>query len=260
MEHTAEEIQHIRLNKRLVRLFRKACADYRLIEDGDRILIGLSGGKDSLALTEFLGEQAQIYVPRFEVRAVHVSLQNIAYQADLDYLARFCEAHKVPFEHVVTGFEPLEEHRNPCFLCSWYRRKALFEAAQRLGCNKIALGHHQDDIIETLLMNLVFEGTFGTIAPSLRMDKFPITMIRPLCLMQEKDLQAYAEAQGYAKQVKLCPFEKVSARAKVKGLVSELEQLNPEVRSSIWNAMSNIKAAYLPPKVEGAFSKNNTIK
>ncbi len=249
MERSKEEIALIRQQSKLTRLFHKACSEYGLIADGDSILVGLSGGKDSLALVEFLGERSRIYVPRFKVYAVHVSVENIGYQSDIEYLQSFCEEHNVTFVHRTTRFDDTTDTRKShCFLCSWYRRKTLFETAQELGCNKIALGHHQDDIIETLLMNLIFQGSFSTIAPSLKMSKFPITMIRPLCLMEEKEIATYAEMRGYKKQAKLCPFEKESSRSGIKELVKQLEQFNPHVRDSIWGAMSNIKGEYLPMK------------
>ena len=249
MERSKEETELLKQQIKLTRLFHKACSEYGLIEDGDSILVGLSGGKDSLALVEFLGERSKIYVPRFKVCAVHISIDNIGYSSDLEYLRRFCELHNVSFIHRTSHFSETEgSKKSHCFLCSWYRRKALFETAQETGCNKIALGHHQDDIIETLLMNLIFQGSFSTIAPKLTMTKFPITMIRPLCLMEEKEIAAYAAMQGYHKQAKLCPFEKESSRSGIKELVSQLETFNPNVRDSIWGAMSNIKEEYLPLK------------
>ncbi len=264
MERTPEEIELIRCKKRLTKRFHKACADYGLIEDGDHILIGLSGGKDSLALVEFLGQRQKIYVPRFRVTAVHISIPSIGYQSDLDYLQAFCAQHGVPFVHKETTISdpkgeesdrgkvsPLSGGRKGgsiCFLCSWYRRKALFEVAQELGCNKIALGHHKDDIVETLLMNLIYTGTFGTIAPRLQMEKFPMIMIRPLCLIREEEIQHYATIAGYQQQDKRCPFEKDSSRAEVKNLLQTLKQFNPNALDSIWGAMENIKSDYLPKK------------
>ncbi len=255
MERTPEEIELIKCQKRLTKRFHKACADYGLIEDGDHILIGLSGGKDSLALVELLGRRQKIHVPHFRVTAVHVSVTNIGYKSDLEYLQAFCAQHNVPFVYKETTAPltpPMEGGRtkNTCFLCSWNRRKALFEVAKELGCNKIALGHHKDDIVETLLMNLIYQGNFGTIAPKLQMEKFPMLMIRPLCLIHEEDLQHYATLAGYRKQQKLCPFEKESSRADVKELVATLKQFNPNVLDSIWGAMENIKTEYLPKKIE----------
>ncbi len=254
MERTQEDIALIKCQKRLTKRFHKACADYGLIEDGDHILIGLSGGKDSLALVELLGRRQKIHVPRFRVTAVHVSVTNIGYQSDLDYLEAFCSAQGVPFVHkeIIAPLNPPIKggrQKNICFLCSWNRRKALFEVAKELGCNKIALGHHKDDIVETLLMNLIYQGNFGTIAPKLQMEKFPMLLIRPLCLIHEEELQHYSELAGYKKQQKLCPFEKDSSRADVKELVSTLKKFNPHVLDSVWGAMENIKMEYLPMRV-----------
>ena len=249
MQRTKEEIELIRLRSRLTKRFHKACADYGLITDGDHILIGLSGGKDSLALVELLGKRAQIHVPRFEVTAVHVRVKERDYHSDLSYLEDFCSRVRVPLIVKDTEIgEAKGKDKDPCFLCSWYRRKVLFDVAQELGCNKIALGHHKDDLIETLLMNLVFQGSIGTIPPLLQMEKMPIQMIRPLCLIEEKDIAEYAERSGYEKQVKLCPLEKVSSRADMKELIKQLEKLNPNVRDSIFGAMENIKAEYLPKR------------
>lgn len=252
---TPQEIALQQLRSRLTKRFHKACADYHLIEDGDHILIGLSGGKDSLALVEFLGRRAQIFVPRFQVTAVHIRVKERDYHSDLTYLEDFCARLRVPFiirdteigNAHTTDIEVTKE-KDPCFLCSWFRRKALFEVAKEIGCNKIALGHHKDDLVETLLMNLIFQGSFSTIPPLLQMDKMPIQMIRPLCLIDEKDIAQYAQLSAYEKQVKLCPLEKASSRALVKQLVAQLEQLNTHVRDSIWGAMENIKSDYLPRK------------
>ena len=259
MQRSPEEIELIKLRTRLTKRFHKACADYGLIADGDHILIGLSGGKDSLALVEFLGKRAQVYVPSFKVTAVHVREKERDYHSDLSYLEDFCARARVPFVVRDTeigdeamrrdGEEEKSKEKHPCFLCSWYRRKVLFDVAKELGCNKIALGHHKDDLVETLLMNLIFQGSIATIPPLLQMEKMPIQMIRPLCLIEEKDIQRYAELSQYVKQQKLCPLEKVSSRAEVKQLLKQLEMMNPNVRDSIYGAMENIKADYLPKKV-----------
>ena len=258
MNKTPEEIALEKLRARLTKKFHKACADYGLIADGDHILIGLSGGKDSLALVEFLGKRAQVYVPRFQVTAVHIRVKERDYHSDLSYLEDFCARVRVPLvirdteigeARETSNLEGKSQEKHPCFLCSWYRRKALLDVAKELGCNKIALGHHKDDLIETLLMNLIFQGSVSTIPPLLHMEKMPLQMIRPLCLIEEKDIATYAEMSRYEKQLKLCPLEKVSSRAQVKDLLSQLEELNPNVRDSIWGAMENIKADYLPKKV-----------
>ena len=221
-------------------------AAYHLIEDDDKILVGLSGGKDSLLLTELLAKRARIQHPRFKVEAIHVRMENIQYQTDTSYLEQFCSALDVPLHVVTTSFEvgnahgeDLRKQKQPCFLCSWNRRKQLFNLAQELGCNKIALGHHQDDIIHTALMNLTYQAHFATMPVRLRMRKMPLTIIRPLCLIQEHDIKAWAEIQHYKKQQMLCPYETNSHRTDIKRIYDQLEQMNPEVRYSIWNALEN---------------------
>ena len=240
------------MRARLTKRFHKACADYGLIADGDHILIGLSGGKDSLALTELLGRRARIHVPSFRVSALHVRVKERDYHTDISYLEKFCEECGVPLivRDVEIGVKELRsegvKENNPCFLCSWYRRKTLFNVAQEMGCNKIAFGHHKDDVVQTLLMNLIYQGAFATMPPMLQLEKMPLQIIRPLCLIEEKDLIQYAAMRGYEKQAKLCPFEHVSAREKAKDLLAQIEALNPEAKDSIWGAMTNIKEEYLP--------------
>ena len=228
--------------------FVKAMATYHLIEDDDRILVGLSGGKDSLLLLEFLAKRAKIDHPRFSVEALHVRMDNIHYETDTSYLQQFCDELGVRLHVRTTRFEIGEEtiknardarrQKQPCFLCSWQRRKEMFNLAQQLGCNKIALGHHQDDLIHTALMNLTFQGRFDTMPASLKMRKMPLTIIRPLCMMEETDIKAYAEMRGYQKQTKLCPYETASHRSDIKRLYNEMEQINPEARFSIWRALN----------------------
>ena len=240
------------LFKKLNERFVKAFATYGLLADDDHILIGLSGGKDSLLLTELLGRRASISHPRFRVEAVHVRMENISYETSTDYLQQFCAALNVPL-HVVTTRFPQPAHEStpestesrqthtrqkpPCFLCSWQRRKQLFNLAQELGCNKIALGHHRDDIIHTALMNLIFQGRFGTMPAILKMRKMPLAIIRPLCLIDETDIRKYAELNGYQSVLKLCPHEHDSQRSNVAELYRLAEQMNGEARYSIWKAL-----------------------
>ena len=253
------------LQDKLTKRFHKACADYGLIADGDHILIGLSGGKDSLAMVELLGRRAKIYKPRFRVTALHVRVKERAYQTDMSYLENFCREAGVPLlvrdVEIGESYSPKGDPTatrsysaavlqrsgpaNPCFLCSWYRRKELFNVAQEIGCNKIALGHHRDDVVQTLLMNLIYQGAIAAMPPKLKMDKMPIELIRPLYLIDEEDLIAYAAERGYQKQVKLCPFEHVSSREKVKDLLAQIKALNPEAMDSIYGAIHNIKENYL---------------
>ena len=246
------------LEKRLYERFVRAFVTYHLLEDDDHVLVGLSGGKDSLLLTELLAKRARIDKPRFKVEAVHVRMENIHYATSTDYLQAFCDSLGIRLHIRTTRFEVIDENnaadediikfkaqsskfkrrqKQPCFLCSWYRRKALFNLAQQLGCNKIALGHHRDDIIHTTLMNLTFQGRFDTMPPLLRMRKMPLTIIRPLCLIDEADIRRYAELSAYEKVVKTCPHEHDTNRTAIAELFARMEQMNPEARFSIWKAL-----------------------
>ena len=247
-----------RLEKRLNERFIKAMATYHLIEDDDHILVGLSGGKDSLLLLELLAKRSRISHPRFKVEALHVRMDNIHYETDTSYLQQFCDDLGVTLHVRTTSFEVFNEEtenneiinlqsptsklkrkqKQPCFLCSWNRRKQMFNLAQELGCNKIALGHHQDDLLHTALMNLSFQGRFDTMPALLRMRKMPLSIIRPLCMIEEKDIKTYAALQGYQKQKKLCPYETNSHRADIKEIYDAIERMNPEARYSIWNALN----------------------
>ena len=270
MTKTPAQTEQEELLARLTRRFHKACAEYGLIADGDHILIGLSGGKDSLALVELLGRRAKIYKPRFSVSAIHVRVKERDYRSDIGYLESFCKEAGVPFLVRDTEIGGLVESRkskvesplvesqkskvesttNPCFLCSWYRRKVLFNTAQELGCNKIAFGHHRDDLLETMLMNLIYQGTFATMPPKLQLEKMPLQIIRPLCLIDEADLIRYAALRQYERQPKLCPFEHVSARERANGLLEQIRALNPEAADTMYAAMTNVKEEYLPRKLK----------
>lgn len=252
---------------KLLRLLTKALRQYRLIDDGDHVLVALSGGKDSLCLLQLLAQRRHVYPPRFSLSAVHVRMENVDYESDTSYLEDFCKRLDVPLYIRTTRFETtasnneesathsIEEsatsndensaerthiphqQKTPCFLCSWNRRKQIFNLAQELGCTKIALGHHQDDILHTALMNLTFQGRFGSMPVLLRMKKMPLTIIRPLCLCREADIRAFAEEQHYQPQRKRCPYDTDTHRTSIRNLYNQMEALNPELRYSLWHAL-----------------------
>ncbi len=223
---------------RLRRSFMQGIRRFNLVEAGDHVLLGVSGGKDSLCLLELLGEAARRSGGKFRVTALHVRMTGVDYLSDTSYLERRAAAVDVPLLVRMGAFEPdRQERRSPCFLCSWHRRKVLFSVAQELGCNKIALGHHQDDILKTALMNLTFSGSFSTMPALLRLRKMPLAIIRPLCMVKEEDLKAWAEESGYEPMKKNCPHEKAGNRSNISAAFETMQQLNPEFRYSLWHAL-----------------------
>lgn len=227
-----------KLHKRIIQRMLKAIVSYSLIDDGDRILVGLSGGKDSLCLVDLLAERMKILKPKFSVEALHIRMENIHYESDTTYLEQFCESRGVRFRVATAAFDASTDTRkSPCFLCSWNRRKQLFNIAQAEGFNKIALGHHQDDLVHTAMMNLFFEGSFSTMPARLQMRKMPLTIIRPLCMISEADLKLYAEMNDFQKQTKLCPYETDSFRSDMRDVFAQIESFAPDARHSVWNAL-----------------------
>ena len=247
------------MEKKIGRLFHRACSEYSLLKDGDRVLVALSGGKDSLMLVRLLGGQSRIFKPRIEVEAVHVVMDNIPYETDRSYIQGFCEEHGVRLTILHSYFDDgsegsekgsdagsLRKRKTKCFLCSWNRRKAIFRHAAEHGFNKVALGHHQDDILTTLLMNMAFEGSIQTMPPRLKMTHYPVEIIRPLCLVPERLVREHAAALGFEKQKTPCPYDTVTKRKEMGEFFHALEAINPDVRHSLWNSMRNIYADLLP--------------
>lgn len=219
---------------KIKKLFNKGCTDHHLLSDGDRILIALSGGKDSLMLARLLALRSRIYSPRISVEAAHVIMDNIPYETDRSYLQAFCDELGIKLHILHSRFdESTDPRKTRCFLCAWNRRKTLFNFAVENGFNKIALGHHNDDIIVTYLMNITFEGSAHTMPPILQLEHYPLQIIRPLCLVHEDDIREMSEKLGFQKQKALCPYEEVTNRKVMTDVFHHLQSLNPEARYSL---------------------------
>ena len=195
------------MEKKIIRLFRKGCADHSLLADGDKILVALSGGKDSLLLLQLMAAQARIFKPAIRIEAAHVVMDNIPYETDRSYIEEFCKEQGVKLHILHSSFdETTDKRKTKCFLCAWNRRKTLFQFAEENQFNKVALGHHMDDFLVTYLMNITFEGTATTMQPLIRMEHYDLSVIRPLCLVHESMIKAYAADKGFAKQKTPCPY------------------------------------------------------
>jgi tRNA 2-thiocytidine biosynthesis protein TtcA len=233
-------------------LMGKAIHRYGLIQDGDRIIVGVSGGKDSLTLLHLLQERRKRVPIDYELVPVHIDLGFDSERAEI--LKNFFEAQGLPYHIEFTDIgkraNSPENRENPCFLCSWERRKRIFHLAHRLQCNKIALGHHKDDIIETLLLNIFYSAEISTMLPVQTLFKGKITLIRPLALIEEKKIERFAREMGLPFGPSGCPSSGKTKRKEVKELIEALERKNRKVKGNIFRSLSNIKLDYMLCRVE----------
>ena len=237
-----------KFRKGIWRKFTKGIREYDLIQDGDKIAVCISGGKDSMLMAKLFQELLKHGKANFELVFL---VMNPGYNEDnwkiIQDNAKVLGIPLTVFETQI--FDTVADiDKNPCYLCARMRRGYLYSHAKELGCNKIALGHHMDDILETLLMNITYQGAFSSMPPRLVMKKFDMTIIRPMCLVHEADLIELAQVRGYRKQVKNCPYESQSSRSGMKGILKQLEEMNPEARYSLWGSMTNIQEELLPIK------------
>jgi tRNA 2-thiocytidine biosynthesis protein TtcA len=233
--------------KEIRSLVGKAIHRYELIQDGDRILVGVSGGKDSLTLLHLLHERRKRVPINYELIPIHIDLGFDSGRAEI--LKDFFEAkgfhYRIEFTDIGRRANSPENRENPCFLCSWERRKRIFQLANRLKCNKVALGHHKDDIIETLLLNIFYSGEISTMVPIQTLFKGKITLIRPLALLEEKKISRFAQEMGLPFGPSGCPSSGKTKRAEMKALIENLERKNRRIKGNIFRSLSNIKLDYL---------------
>ena len=233
--------------KALNRNLGKALHRYDMIADGDRILVGLSGGKDSLTLLHMLAARQTRIPIRYDLFPVHID-PGFEGGAAIP-LEAFCReaGFSLRVEHTDYGIvaHSGENRENPCFLCSWLRRKRLFEIADELGCGKVALGHHKDDIIETLFLNMCYAGEMSTMVPAQPFFKGRFTVIRPLAFVEEDAIRRFAEQQRFPLFRNPCPSAGRSKRKTVKRMLGHLYRSNRKIKGNIFRAMSHVKLDYL---------------
>jgi tRNA(Ile)-lysidine synthase TilS/MesJ len=229
------------LERVITKSFNKACVEYRLIADGDKILVGLSGGKDSLMLLRLLAVRSRIYRPKISVEAIHVIMDNVPYCSDMEFLNKYCDELNVPLHIIHTSFDD-SSGKSKCFMCSWNRRKTIFNFAEENDFNKVALGHHQDDFMVTFLMNLSFEGRAETMLPLMRMNHYALSVIRPLCLVREDDIRDFAANEEWEEQITRCPYEDFTQRKKIGDMLENMLSLSPEVRYNIWHSIEKLSS------------------
>lgn len=225
--------------QRLYSFTRKAVDDYKLIESGDKIAVGISGGKDSLTLLYALAGLRRFYPEKFELHAITVNLGFDGFNTE--DIAKLCEKLEVPYTVINTDINKIvfsdRKESNPCSLCSKMRKGALNDAIKELGCNKVAYGHHKDDVIETMLLSLIYEGRFHTFSPKTYLDRTQITVIRPLLYINEADIIGFNNKMNLPVTKGKCPADGFTKREYAKNLLKSLNSENPGVKERMFTAI-----------------------
>ncbi len=233
--------------QKLMGLVRRCVEDYRMIQPGDRIAVGVSGGKDSLVLLQLLAGLRQY--SRFELEAVTIDM---GLGMDYSPVAAFCEKLEVPYTLVKTEIGPIifdyRKEKNPCSMCAKMRRGALNQAILDRGIRKIALGHHFDDAVETFLMSLIYEGRISCFQPVTDLDRTGVIQIRPMLYLHEKTVDNFAKRMELPVVENRCPVDKQTKREEIKALVYDLSQTYPDLKERVFGAMQRLPLPEWEPK------------
>ena len=225
--------------QQMLSFLRKGISKYKLIRDGDKIAVGVSGGKDSVVLLKLLAEYKRFSPEKFDLIAITVDLNFPNSNPDFSPIRTLCEDLGVEYFVEKTDIGEIvfdiRKESNPCALCSKMRKGALNNFAKAKGCNKIALGHHSDDMIDTMLLSLFYEGRLSTFAPKSYLDKMDLTLIRPMIMIKEMDVIGYSKTLPIVQSC--CPANKLTKREKVKEIVSVIAKDIPSVRDMMFTAL-----------------------
>lgn len=225
----------------MLSVMRKGVTTYKMIKDGDKIAVGISGGKDSVTLLKLLAEYRRFSPEKFDLVAITIDLNHKNNPQDFSPINDLCLSLGVEYviEKTDIGeivFEARKES-NPCSLCSKMRKGALYDVAKRYGCNKVAIGHHKDDLIDTFILSLVYEGRLSTFHPKSYLSKTDLTLIRPMIMIKESDVLGFSKGLPVVKST--CPADKQTKREEVKNFIKNMEPLMPNVREMIFSAITN---------------------
>ena len=234
--------------QKLMGLVRRCVDDYDMIHEGDKIAVGVSGGKDSLVLLVLLAGLRQYFNKAFALEAITIDM---GLGMDYSPIQRLCDELNVPYTIVKTEIAPIifdhRKEKNPCSMCAKMRRGALNQAILDKGFNKLALGHHYDDAVETFVINLLFEGRIGCFQPVTDLDRTGITQIRPMLYIHEKTVDNFAQRQQLPVIENRCPVDKSTKREEVKQLVFDLSKAYPDLKERIFGAMQRYPLAEWEP-------------
>ena len=236
--------------QKLLSRVRKAVTDYDMIQKGDKIAVGVSGGKDSIALLYCLNALRRFYPEKFDIVAITLSLGNPDF--DINSLIELYEKIGVEYHIENTNIAEIvfdiRKEKNPCSLCSNMKRGILYSTAKNLGCNKAAFGHHKDDVIETLLLSLFYEGRINTFSPVTYLDRTDITLIRPLIYTEEKMIQSFVRNEGITPVKSGCRVDGMTKRQFIKDHIEALMEENPNTKDNLFGAImrNGMKGWHLP--------------
>ncbi|MBQ8910665.1 MAG: adenine nucleotide alpha hydrolase family protein [Oscillospiraceae bacterium] len=235
--------------QKLIGLVRRCVEDYRMIKSGDRIGVGVSGGKDSLALLVFLAELKKYFPAPFYLEAITIDM---GLGMDFSGIQKLCQELDVPFTLVKTEIAPIifdhRKEKNPCSMCAKMRRGALNQTLLDRGLNKLALGHHYDDAVETFLMSLLFEGRISCFQPVTDLDRTGIIQIRPMLYIHEKTVDSFAARKNLPVLENRCPVDKTTKRTEIKNLIYDLSATYPDLKERIFGAMQRFPLPEWEPK------------
>ena len=224
--------------QKLLGLMRRCIDDYDMIREGDKIAVGVSGGKDSLVLLVLLAALRKFFNKSFSLEAITIDM---GLGMDYSGIAALCERLEVPYHLIKTEIGPIifdhRKEKNPCSLCSKMRRGALNQAILDLGFNKLALGHHYDDAVETFVMSLIYEGRISCVQPVTDLDRTGIVQIRPMLYIHEKTVDNFARRMELPVTENRCPVDKNTKREEIKQLIFDLSATYPDLRERIFGAM-----------------------
>ena len=227
--------------QKLLGLMRRCIDDYDMIKEGDRIAVGVSGGKDSLVLLQLMAYLRKFFNKSYSLEAITIDM---GLGMDYSGIAALCEKLDVPYHIIKTEIGPIIfEHRkekNPCSLCSKMRRGALNQAILDMGFNKLALGHHYDDAVETFVMSLIYEGRISCFQPVTDLDRTGIIQIRPMLYIHEKTVDNFAKRMELPVTENRCPVDKTTKREEIKQLIFDLSQTYPDLKERIFGAMQRL--------------------
>ena len=227
--------------QKLLGLVRRCVEDYHMIETGDKIGVGVSGGKDSLAWLVFLAELRKFHSKPFELEAITIDM---GLGMDFSGIQKLCDDLQVPLTVVKTEIGPIifdyRKEKNPCSMCSKMRRGALNQALLDRGLTKLALGHHYDDAVETFMMSLIYEGRISCFQPVTDLDRTGIIQIRPMLYIHEKTIDSFVTRKGLPVITNRCPVDKHTKREEVKELIYELSARYPDLRERVFGAMQRL--------------------